>query len=163
MSLPSQARLLTSRLRQQLAQGHVYLAGQLGPACWSSDDSPWSDREPAGHQSLVAAGGLVKENLVGLRGEAPTPFRSGCAFLGDGLCYCVCGINTRVGLFFFFYGSTINRTFPALVCHLEKVFISSFGPDSYKRQTPFQLQLGLNLNIHHSARHKCRKNEIESP
>lgn len=56
--VPSQSRLLKARLRQRLAQGHVYLAGHQGPACWSSEDSTWSDRKRMGHQSLVTAGAL---------------------------------------------------------------------------------------------------------
>lgn len=84
---------------------------------------------------------LVKENIVGL-GKIPslnrnTDFSSGYGFLGDGLDCCVCGVISGVSLFFF-YGSTINRAFPALVCHLEKLFISPLGLGDYKRQTPFQ-------------------------
>ena len=62
---------------------------------------------------------------------------SDCGFLGDDLDSCVCGIITGVNLFF--YGSTINRTFPVLGCHLEKLFISPLGLRDYKRQTSFQL------------------------
>lgn len=87
-----------------------------------------------GKLSLVTAE-LVKENMVGL-GKIPflkrnTDSISGCGFLGDGRDYCVCGILPGISLFF--YGSAINRPFPALVCHLEKLSISPLGLGDYKR------------------------------
>lgn len=89
-----------------------------------------------GKLSLVTVD-LVKENMVGL-GKIPFLKRkmdsiSDCGFLGDGRDYCVCGIIPGLSLFIFFYGSTINRPFPALVCHLEKLSISPLGLGDYKR------------------------------
>lgn len=42
-------------------------------------------------------------------------------------------------ILFFLNRSTINRTFPAFVCHLERLFISPLGLGDYKRQTSVQL------------------------
>lgn len=79
-----------------------------------------------------------KENMVSVSLlQRNTDSISGCGFLGDGRDYCVCDIITGVSLFF--YGSTINRTLPALLCHLDKLSISPLGLRDYKRQTPFQL------------------------
>lgn len=125
--------------RQSLARRHVCLVGHLGPPRRSSD---CQTEGRLGNPSLIAVE-FTKENIAGL-GKIPflnrnTDFISGYGFLGDGLDGCVCGIITRVSLLLFFYGSTINRTFPALVGHLEKLFISPLGLGDYKRQTPFQL------------------------
>lgn len=79
---------------------------------------------------------------------------SDCGFLGDDLDSCVCGIITGVNLFF--YGSTINRTFPALGCHLEKLHFP-FGPSGITKTDFFSIMAWPELRHCSSAVSELRQ------